>query len=343
MEWVKNNLQLVIGGAVALALLAGAGYYFYSRFAAEKEVESELASARDNLNMLLTQNPFPDEENIVRVKADQKRVQEFLRQAEQYFRPMQSEPVSNSADFAAYLQRTLYRLERAAKEASVTLPTNFAFGFNAQKQLLQVDTNSLSLLTIQLSDIDTLCGLLFQSRVYELMGVKRAAVSTNDQAALTEYPQDYLSSRQVSTNETVRAMASPYELTFRCSSPELAGVLEAVARAPHGILVKAVRVEPADAEPTEEGMDYRMPEGRGIPAERSNFLMMRRYGLTEARRPPPPPMPTPGMGPTPSQRPKANVLVSERPLRVSLLVHVVRFIPGNPEPAAAPQMAAAPQ
>ena len=42
MDWIKRNLYFVVGTLIALALLGGAGWYFYSALKANAEVLDKL-------------------------------------------------------------------------------------------------------------------------------------------------------------------------------------------------------------------------------------------------------------------------------------------------------------
>jgi hypothetical protein len=67
-------------------------------------------------------------------------------------------------------------------------------------------------------------------------------VSTHDAEALqsTDYVQE------TSTTNDI-AILAPYEVSFRCFSSELAAVLSGYASSPHGLIVRAINIEPAVA------------------------------------------------------------------------------------------------
>src|SRR5207253_2234242 len=93
----------------------------------------------------------------------------------------------------------------------------------------------------QLGEIKAICEVLCQAKINSLDNIRRERVSTDD---ATGPQSEYLAER--STTNAL-AVISPYELTFRCFSPELASVLAGFASSPLGLLVKSINVEAAPA------------------------------------------------------------------------------------------------
>ena len=123
---------------------------------------------------------------------------------------------------------------------------------------------------MQLAEVKAICAVLIQAKVNSLDNIRRERVSDDD----LKGPQtDYLTEKSV-TNEL--AVLSPYEVTFRCFSSELAAVLAGFAASPCGLLVKTINVESAPA--AAAGTDAFAPGVTATP-----------YA---------PPMPSPGASPT---------------------------------------------
>jgi hypothetical protein len=107
---------------------------------------------------------------------------------------------------------------------------------------------------------------------------------------------DYLSDRPV-TNDL--AVLTPYQVTFRGFSAEIAQVLEAFAASPNGFVVKTISVLPASMTPATGDQ-----------------------GVTQSAAPMTTPMPLPGKG-------GLQTVLNEQMLRVTLVVEVVKLLPGN--------------
>ena len=74
-----------------------------------------------------------------------------------------------------------------------------------------------------MAEVKAICAVLFQAKINSLDNIRRERVSEDD----LKGPQtDYLPDKSV-TNEL--AVLSPYEVSFRCFSPELAAVLAGFA------------------------------------------------------------------------------------------------------------------
>ena len=135
-------------------------------------------------------------------------------------------------DFSVALSRTIDQMQRDANNTSVSLQPKYSFSFQAQRQAVNFAAASLVPLSVQLGEVKVICDVLFQAKVNWIDSIRRERVCTDDASG----PQtDYLAQQSV-TNEL--AVLSPYELTFRCFSSELAAVLAGFASSPHGLLVK---------------------------------------------------------------------------------------------------------
>ena len=89
-----------------------------------------------------------------------------------------------------------------------------------------------------LGEIKAICDILFDAKVNTLDSIRREKISElND-----NYPSDYLGTQKTITNTL--AELTPYEVTFKSFSAELALVLGSLAGSPNGFIVKSINVEP---------------------------------------------------------------------------------------------------
>jgi len=298
MDWIKRNLYFLIGSLVALALMGLAGWYLYSKWQLNNEILGKLDEQYAELKRLNDQKPHPgsgEVDNVKAAKEQQKELRAYLQKAQQYFQRCPPVPESaklTSQEFSSALSRTLDQMQRDATKASVTLPPKdstgqpYSFSFAAQSKSLAYAPNSLAPLSVQLAEIKAICAVLFQAKVNSLDNIRRERVSDDD----LKGPQtDYLTEKSV-TNEL--AVLSPYEVTFRCFSSELAAVLAGFASAPCGLLVKTINVESAPAASGPEGMapggtTTYIPPGVSPAAPPSGLdaRMAERYGMGRGRGP----------------------------------------------------------
>ena len=120
------------------------------------------------------------------------------------------------------------------------------------------------------------------------------------------------------TNTEAQVITAPYEFTFYSFSGNLAQIMTALAKAPYGVVLKAIQVEGEDAS---KGVDAGGPPGQGGPS-----------GIPP--RPPPPkpgrPLPpgTQPLRPPPGGAPggsrRTQTILDEKPFKVTLLLYVVK-------------------
>jgi hypothetical protein len=364
MSWIKRNLYFVIGSFVALVLMGLAGWFLYSKWGLNNDILTKLNADYEELKTLNGQKPHPGAgqiNNIKRAQEQRDQVREFVKKTRSYFQAVPhipDLPKVTDHDFSVALSRTIEQLQHDATNASVALPNNYSFSFEAQKSRINFAANSLDRLAIQLGEVKLLCDALFSAKINSLDNLRRERVSPDDSSG----PQtDYLTEKSI-TNEL--AVLTPYEVTFRCFSSELASVLSNIAAAPAGLLVKTVNVELAPAAPTPESttplvmnpMQYAQPTQQISPEmedamARANAQasMMRRYGsmmrggggggidpsmggipLREGPAPPPqvyvPPTPT---GPAAAAKGGLPTVLDEKQLKVTLNLILVKLLPAK--------------
>jgi carbohydrate-binding DOMON domain-containing protein len=94
-------------------------------------------------------------------------------------------------------------------------------------------------LAVQLGEVKVISEILFAARVNSIDGIQRARVSDDDIAGSQS---DYIA--EVSTTNDL-VVTTPYVVTFRSFTPELAKVLAGFAASPYGFIVKGINVSPA--------------------------------------------------------------------------------------------------
>ncbi len=193
---------------------------------------------------------------------------DWINQTGKFFMPIAAVPtnaVVSSEDFAAALRRMIDQLQHEADTASVLLPPKYAFSFEAQRSIVKFAPGSLNSLAVQLGEVKTISEVFFASRVNSLDGIQRCRVSDDDATG----PQtDYINDESVTNN---LAVITPYVVSFRGFSGELASVLDGLATSPHGFIVKGINVQPAGAV---------SPGGENqAPMEQPPMMVARRGGL----------------------------------------------------------------
>jgi hypothetical protein len=350
MDWIKRNLYFLIGSLVALGLMGFAGWYLYSKWSYNNTLLGQLDEQYAEFKRLNEQKPHPGSgkiDNIQAAKEQQKQLRAYIQKACQYFQSIPPIPVPESGkvtseEFSSALSRTIDQLSHAATNANVSLPPKnattgqtYSFSFEEQRPKLDFARGSLEPLSIQLDEIKTIADVLIQAKINALDGIRRERVSEDDQKG----PQtDYLSDKTV-TNDL--AVVTPYEVTFRCFSQELAAVLAGFASSPNGLIVKSINVEAAPASaatPDQPAAPAYQPvyQAPVLPQQSDNAraAFAERYGLGgrgrrggEGRGQPPPvaqPAYVAPVAPAANKGGLATVL-DEKQLKITLALVVVKL------------------
>ncbi len=357
MAWLKRNLFFVIGSLVALILMGLAGFFLYSKWNLNNEVLTTLNNDYEELKKLNSANPHPGSGSVNNIKLAQEQrdqLKEFLKKVQAYFRPIEripDLPKITDRDFSAALSQTIEQLRNQATNASVSLPPeNYNFSFTAQKSRISFAANSLNRLAIQLGEVKVIALVLYDAKINALDNLRRERVSQDDSAGSQT---DYLTER---TETNALAVMTPYEITFRCFSTELAAVLAGFASSPHALVVKTVNVEAAPAvavteqtSPVFSSMPIMVQQQNPMAEEmsraqqeaRSQAAFASRYGLGGGQQnlggvayrglgsaPPPTyapqPMVQPGGQPAKGGLP---TVLDERLLKITLNLYIVKPLP----------------
>jgi hypothetical protein len=252
MEWIKRNLYFLVGGGVALALMGMAGWFLYSKWRLNTETWDRLNQDYSELSTLNNEKPHPGAgkvDNIKLAKEQEAALKDLITKIKARFEPIPPIPaVTNIADrdFSAALNRELAQMQKDATNSSVVIPPKYSFSFEVQRPKLTFAAGSLYPLSVQLGEVRAICDILFKAKVNSLDNIRRERVGTDDASGQLT---DYLDKKSV-TNEL--AVISPYEVTFRCFTPELGAVIGGFANASSGLVIKGINVEAAPQPTVEE-------------------------------------------------------------------------------------------
>jgi hypothetical protein len=247
MVWIKRNLFFVVGAVIAVGLLAAAGIYDYKNWQRNNVALDALNQTYATLQRLNSDNPSPGNDKIDNIKTareQEQQLRQWTQQAGQYFQPIPPIPdpangAITDAKFASARDHTLSQLQIEAGNASVTLPPQYGFSFEAERTSVKFAPGSLDALARQLGEVKMICEILYAAKINSLDGIRRVRFSEDDVSG----PQsDFIDQMAVTNN---LAVLTPYEVTFRCFSQDLGTVLSNFASSPHAFIVKSINVQPA--------------------------------------------------------------------------------------------------
>ena len=290
------------------------------------------------MTRLISANPHPgrppNSDNIKIGKEQQQQLRSFKEQAQKAFQRIPSIPEGPKIageDFISALRHTIDQLQKLATNSSIGLPADYSFSFATQRQQMKFATNILEPLAVQLGEVKAICDVLFQAKVNAIEYVHRERIAPEDSSGAT----DYLNTKSV-TNEL--AVLTPYEVKFKCFTPELASALSGFASSPNGLLVRTINVDLAPAvEVAPEPTQYVPPPTIPGPVQeqqqskRNEEQFRRRYGLDRRSPTPTPqqpvaPQPLPA---APTAKPGLQTVLNEKQLAVTLMLNVVKMLPSK--------------
>jgi len=349
MDWIKRNLYFVIGSAIALVLMGLAGWYLYSKWDLNNTILGKLEEQYQKLKDLNATNPHwgsGDVDNIKAAKDQRQQLRAFVEKSRQYYQriapiPMTESNKVTSQEFSTALSRTIDHLQHDASKANVLLPTNgasgrpYAFSFEYQAQNVTFAPGSLEPLAVQLGEIKAISDVLFDAKINNLDYIRRERVSDDD----LKGPQDDYVGDKSTTNDL--AILSPYEISFRGFSAELAAVLAGFGKSPYALAVKSVNVERLAAATSDQAVvnspgaaqpQYVPPPQPAIPPRSAGDDYARRYGPAAGRPPAPAPQPQQPayVAPRPASHSGLPTALDERQLKITLTVLVVKLLPPSP-------------
>lgn len=318
MAWIKRNLFFAIGAVIAVGLLGAAGFYDYKNWQRNQTALEQLNQTYATLQSLNSKDPSPGNnmiDNIRAAREQERELRQWIQQAGQYFQPIPPVPdprngVITDSQFASARDHALSQLTSEAAEASVTLPPQYGFSFEAERPLVKFAPGGLNLLAQQLGEVKTLCEILYAAKINSLDGIRRVPVSSDDVGG----PQANYLNQSAGTNGL--AVFTPYEITFRGFSQSLANVLSRLASSSHGFIVKAINIQPASGVASELSPSGPQALGQppaGLSYDIPGFPQRSAYAAP----------------PAPASRGGLQTVLNEQLLSITMDVEIVKLLPGN--------------
>jgi hypothetical protein len=335
MAWVKRNLIFVITVVLGLIATGYCGYLLYTALGANAAASSDYNSTVDQLKTLINAKPPITKENIELAKQDQARVKVFLGDFKKAFAPFPTPPTVDDREFVEYLNKTLRAFGAEATNDGVKLPPDYGFAFSQQKDKVSFTPECIAPWMQELEEMKVILHIVFETKINYLEQIERPPACTDD-----NYGNDVLPSASVSNTWGV---VTPYKLTFRCFSQEIASVLAAFASSSNCFIVKYVNVTQSK-EPLPNIVDMTpAPAAQPVFRQQYNPGYMpganpfgNRPGMRGGYfpRPVPQEVPVAVAGPAPPTPPQT--ILQEIPLYVTIVVDAVKLKPPEqPAPAAA--------
>ncbi len=321
MAWVKRNLIFVIIIAVGLIATGYCAYLLTTILAANAGVNGDYTSALDQLHTAQQATPPPSKENIQAAKADQERVHEFLGSFRKAFAPFPIVATTDDRGFVEHLQLTLRQFAAEATNAGVQLPPDYGFSFAQQRQKVSFPPDCIPTWMQELEEVKMILRILYTAKINYLEQIQRVPACPDDISG-----DDCLNTTSISNRW---GMVTPYKVSFRGFSTEVASVLAGFADSSNCFLVKYVDVRPSNAAlPPVPTPTAPMPQQRYMPPpeypqfspEEGGERPSRGYRGRPIQRQPEQGQMLMPTGPAPPE-----TILQETPLYITVVVDVVKL------------------
>lgn len=173
MNWFQHNrflgTFLVVFGVVTIAAL----WFLFSAKSSWNEARARFEQTAMELNRLERLTPFPNEPNLVKMRAQTEDYAARVDKLKEELRT-RSLPVLPMApnEFQMRLRQAMLSVTERAQANRVKLPENFYLGFDEFAAALP-DTEAAPLLGQQLAQVELLVGILIDARIEALTSLRR--------------------------------------------------------------------------------------------------------------------------------------------------------------------------
>ena len=175
MKASKNIVVVVVSVIVVLLLLGAAAMLVVGGYRL-RDSRKKLTTLKDEWKQFYQQEPFPSRENVLKVKEDNKVIDQWFDELTKALRQDQVLPGKNksAALFKDLLVDTRNKMVALAAEKKVTMPDKFAFGFSRYLASGELPApENVPYLAQQLLIIESLYRLFLDADIKELTSVQR--------------------------------------------------------------------------------------------------------------------------------------------------------------------------
>ena len=210
----RHQIILIAFGILMTAASLGAGWFFFTSLSAKRAAANGRNEAYAELQRIYRSKVFPSDENVARVKEDQKALETWLATASNLVHKgdLLIEPKSPTG-FKQVLQSTVRELSaHPGFNQGKVVAAGFNFGFD--KYLGQSDSlptpEHVDRLMRQLVIIERICKALYEANIMELKAVTREAFDeAGDDPAREETPSTSRKRRRRDEAPAAAAQAAP--------------------------------------------------------------------------------------------------------------------------------------
>lgn len=206
----RKHMPLIIGGVAALLLAVALFFWLFSAKGSYSDGAMAQSLSQRRLNTLSSRSVFPSPPNVQVMTKQLEVYEEYLHGLFASMREGQisDEPVDRDR-FIRLLEDGLRRLLNAAREKSIVVPANVAFGVQRYIDGALPADDELPRLVNQFRSINALCDVLYEAGIGELVSVERT-VFEREALAVAPAETGFRSRRNSAETETVAPSTELY-------------------------------------------------------------------------------------------------------------------------------------
>lgn len=229
----KTHLVVLVGGVAAAVLIALCAVLLIGSMARLNTAKRNLARKRNELNGYFKQDPFPSEDNVKREKQNVEALRSWLQVLLENISAGQMGLEERSpSTFMGLLGEVRRQLKASAVKSSVTVPSDFAFGFGhyfREGSSLPAPDHVPRLMQ-QLTIVTNLCGILFEEGIADLTQMDREEfdVTVDTRRAQLKDAQEVLAQAGLMGEDDLYAKLH-FVLEFKAKERALVAVLNRLA------------------------------------------------------------------------------------------------------------------
>ncbi len=254
----RRKLLIIIVASLLVLLLVGAATLLFFGFMQLKEVDENLRSASESLTSLYAQNPFPSGGNLRLERENIKNIGDELTGLQQALAAGQVEPVSQSPAkcITQFWETRNSLLAQAGSAIKVDKAFDFGFGRHMKGDLPSIQ--DVPRITQQLKIVETLCGILYASKISVLTGIARQEFESDAISITAAKPAGRPAPAQSTTDIAVKNTIDPtaglvledqlygrwhFVLQFTARESALMNVLNGLSSCPVIIVVTRMEIK----------------------------------------------------------------------------------------------------
>lgn len=170
----RQHIVAIVIGSVLLAMFLVMGFFLYRKVMEYRQTSASLERGLNRQKQLYSREPFPAPENIERENANLQRIREEFKKLLDVLSEAQVDPVDQKpAAFSTQFWKVREDLLSQARDRKITVPKEFAFGFQRHMGGDLAPYPDVPRLTQQLMIVQELCQVLYDAKIDELKAVLR--------------------------------------------------------------------------------------------------------------------------------------------------------------------------